>query len=42
MRYEIGCMEPVVEVAQLTVQSRGLLRRWQEVASAMEPGPAKV
>ena len=31
MRYEIGCMEPVVEAAQLTIQSRGLLRRWQEV-----------
>ena len=32
MRHEVGCLEPVVEVALLTVQSRGLLRRWQEAA----------
>ena len=32
MRHEVGCLEPVVEVALLRVQSRGLLRRWQEAA----------
>ena len=33
LRHELGWVEPGVEAAVLRVQSLGILRRWQDVAS---------